>query len=388
MKKVWIGLIALGLLTALVAQYQTGGSGGTGLGLPTLPGNERKFLTNNGASVSWNPFQAGFVCDDTGCTYDSTFLAPFYHSNTVPGSCVGNSFYLDDDEVDGQDLYYCKGGVYILTAIPVTKVFNRTGNVVAATGDYTCDQVSGAPCLGSPSVFSALVSFTPSATTAGARTVCAALPSSPANGDMACDSGDSNKVKFYSNGAWVTVGGSGGSEPNCVTAAANGYWAPMGITGSTVITTDLSVAGANRVYLYQITVPCAMEFTRMRFNVSSAGTSGCLVNIGLWSTTSGPTHEAVTKTDCTATGNKTLTFVGGTLARGEYYLAAAANQVGVKLTNISTSSSFTGMLNNGSDARFVLCTNTLDGSGNFPAGGCGTSSEPSITSVPWVALMP
>lgn len=47
--------------------------------------------------------------------------------------------------------------------------------------------------------------FTPSATVAGAQLVCAALPSSPANGDLACDSGDSNKVKVRTNGAWVEV---------------------------------------------------------------------------------------------------------------------------------------------------------------------------------------
>ena len=60
--------------------------------------------------------------------------------------------------------------------------------------------MSGANTWSSPQT------FTPSATTAGVRALCAALPSSPANGAFACDSGDSNRVKVYSNGAWVTVG--------------------------------------------------------------------------------------------------------------------------------------------------------------------------------------
>lgn len=47
--------------------------------------------------------------------------------------------------------------------------------------------------------------FTPSATVAGFAALCAALPSSPANGDYACDSGDSNRVKVYTNGAWLTL---------------------------------------------------------------------------------------------------------------------------------------------------------------------------------------
>lgn len=49
----------------------------------------------------------------------------------------------------------------------------------------------------------------PSATTAGGRIVCAALPSSPATGDLACDSGDSNKLKIYDGTAWVSAGGAG-----------------------------------------------------------------------------------------------------------------------------------------------------------------------------------
>jgi hypothetical protein len=56
--------------------------------------------------------------------------------------------------------------------------------------------------------------FTPSTTTAGAKLTCAALPSSPANGDIACDSGDSNKVKAYSNGSWVEVGAGSAATRN------------------------------------------------------------------------------------------------------------------------------------------------------------------------------
>lgn len=47
--------------------------------------------------------------------------------------------------------------------------------------------------------------FTPSATLAGANMACASLPSSPVNGDLACDSDASNQLKVYSNGAWVLL---------------------------------------------------------------------------------------------------------------------------------------------------------------------------------------
>lgn len=48
--------------------------------------------------------------------------------------------------------------------------------------------------------------FHPSTTAAGLAVECTTLPSSPSNGAVACDSGASNVVKFYSNGAWVTAG--------------------------------------------------------------------------------------------------------------------------------------------------------------------------------------
>lgn len=72
--------------------------------------------------------------------------------------------------------------------------------------------------------FTAANTFTPTATDAALKAACAGLPSSPANGDIVCDSGASNVVKVRSNGAWVTVGSGGGggvkryafaSKPTC-----------------------------------------------------------------------------------------------------------------------------------------------------------------------------
>lgn len=60
--------------------------------------------------------------------------------------------------------------------------------------------------MGNANTWTAKQTFTPTATVAGSQVVCAALPSSPVNGDIACDSGDSNKVKVYTNGAWAAVG--------------------------------------------------------------------------------------------------------------------------------------------------------------------------------------
>lgn len=71
--------------------------------------------------------------------------------------------------------------------------------------------------LATASTWTAKQQFTPTASVAGAQLVCAALPSSPVNGDIACDSGDSNKIKLRSNGAWVDPSSSGGTPGGSTT---------------------------------------------------------------------------------------------------------------------------------------------------------------------------
>jgi hypothetical protein len=53
--------------------------------------------------------------------------------------------------------------------------------------------------------------FAASATTAGANIACGPLPSTPATGDIACDSANSNALKIWNGSAWVQAGGSSGS---------------------------------------------------------------------------------------------------------------------------------------------------------------------------------
>jgi hypothetical protein len=58
--------------------------------------------------------------------------------------------------------------------------------------------------------------FQASSTTAGANVACAALPSSPATGDVACDSADSNKFKQWNGSAWAEMGSGGGTTVETV----------------------------------------------------------------------------------------------------------------------------------------------------------------------------
>lgn len=53
--------------------------------------------------------------------------------------------------------------------------------------------------------------YAPTAVRAAVRIEAAALPSTPGTGDLAIDSGDSNKLKWWDGSAWQTAGGGGGT---------------------------------------------------------------------------------------------------------------------------------------------------------------------------------
>lgn len=72
----------------------------------------------------------------------------------------------------------------------------------------------------------------------------AALPGTPATGDIAVDSGDSNKLKYYNGSAWLDLGaGSGGSftnVSNISNAAGDITLAPQVTTGKVAVTSGTS----------------------------------------------------------------------------------------------------------------------------------------------------
>ena len=98
----------------------------------------------------------------------------------------------------------------------LVRIYAKSGSGLCALdngGTERCTGTGGGGgdmLLGTAQTSTAKKTFSPTGTAAGLMLTCAALPSSPANGDIACDSGDSNQVKVRSNGSWITVG-SGGS---------------------------------------------------------------------------------------------------------------------------------------------------------------------------------
>ncbi len=86
----------------------------------------------------------------------------------------------------------------------------------------------------------------PSATTAGVRITAGALPSTPATGDLAIDSGAANALKYWNGSAWATPGGTvtsvGLSLPSFITVTNS----PVSTSGT--LTGTLATQVANTVF--------------------------------------------------------------------------------------------------------------------------------------------
>lgn len=113
-------------------------------------------------------------------------------------------------------------GIVVRTAPNITtaRTISGTTDRISVTNG---DGVSGAPTIDAGAniidktqattyTAGAKQTFQASATTAGLNAAAAALPSSPAMGDLAVDSADSNKLKWYNGTSWQAAGGGGGSS--------------------------------------------------------------------------------------------------------------------------------------------------------------------------------
>jgi hypothetical protein len=98
--------------------------------------------------------------------------------------------------------------------------------------------------LGLTALASATVptTFAPTAVRAAVRIAPTVLPSAPAAGDLAIDSGDSNKFKWWDGSAWQTAGGGGGTPGGSDTQLQyNNAGAFGGTSGLTWNATDKSL---------------------------------------------------------------------------------------------------------------------------------------------------
>lgn len=146
-----------------------------------------------------------FACTNLTCTSDSAWLDGDHQLATIQ-IAAGTLQAPVDKRAKGTDQSKIAGA----------------GICPSGSTWAVCPAIVG--YLANANTWTAKQTMTPTASVAGLQTACAALPSSPANGDIVCDSGDSNRVKVRSNGAWVTVGSGGGggvqrvayaSKPSC-----------------------------------------------------------------------------------------------------------------------------------------------------------------------------
>jgi hypothetical protein len=162
-------------------------------GTPTVSGKANSILSTDGASLIWKTL-GGDVSGSTS-------------SVTVTG--IQNRAIAATAPGIGQVLTWTgtQWGPTNLAGVSVASVFGRNGAVTAQTGDYTVSQVTNAVDMSNPNSYTpgARQTFLATVNGAGIGIAPGPLPTIASAGDLAVDSADSNRLKVYSGGAWVTL---------------------------------------------------------------------------------------------------------------------------------------------------------------------------------------
>jgi len=309
------------------------------------------------AACAGRSFSVTFLQDGTGRTV--TFPAIFVNPppvNTSPGVLAFSANFRMN--AAGTQVFTDGHGESLTAGASGGVAINRAAN--PPTVDIVTSVV---PRLGVANTYTAGArqTFTASATVAGLKTACSALPSSPETGDVACDSGDGNKLKTWNGSAWVS-----GGMPTWATNY-QGFLYPLDIPPSSAWSTRIAVA--NRVELWGLMPKNNMTVCRWvgYFNAHTVNT-GVAVRL---MTVSGGTATAITDAfwrHTAAIGNftpqeKTFTPCISLNAGTFYYLAIAAETTGTILYNSSLGNS-TGALDMfaaGSRRMYARCTETATG---------------------------
>jgi len=171
----------------------------------------------------------------------STLLAPATGggASTLPpgsGTLIYSTQAVADPAANGFPVRTAAGSATArsiagtLNKVTITNGDGVSGNPTIAIGTDVVDNTR-------PNTYTAGAKqvFVPSASLSGITVSCAALPSSPATGDQACDSDDGNKMKWWNGSQWLTMGASatGLGDPGSngiVTRTAGGTTAPATAT--------------------------------------------------------------------------------------------------------------------------------------------------------------
>ena len=230
----------------------------------------------------------------------------------------------------------------------VNSVFGRSGAVVAATGDYTVSQVTGAAPLASPTFMGTASGPTANPGDSSTKLATTAFVQSalPANSTTI---------------PWLTFS-HGGSNINFATAT-------------------------NKAIFTGTVLDFAKTTSQVSYNVSTADNTSNTYDLGIYSGTSGGTctqqaHIGPTAgtTFAASTGWKTTSWTGGsvTLQPGRYYLAYTTSCTTSCATLIGDTGGFTfaGSSGGASSNVGVTAGGTLPATATCPSDGYATTSAP------------
>ncbi len=365
--------------------------------LPTTTGNSGYLLSTNGAS----PQQLSWVAPGAGLSVTTKGDLQTY-SSAAARLPVGT---------DG----------YVLKA-----------NSAAATGlEWAAASGGGDVASTSANTYTAGAkqTFQASATTAGIKITAAALPSTPATGDLAVDSGDGNKLKNYNGAVWVTAGGgstsvttkgdiqtydtaaarlpvgtdtyvltadstaatgikwaapSGGSSVT-IASGGQGYWFPFGYVQ---VMANNGAQTANRVYYAQFILPISISTADVGFRVQTAASSGsATLAIGLYDSSCNKLADGSKTSGLNSAGYYKISFTRQSLTPGLYYMGWATDDATMQLsgTGVAALTNF-GALQSSTNYPLFYGSNTMS-SGVLPSS-CGTRTPPGSIGNAHFYLMP
>jgi hypothetical protein len=310
--------------------------------------------TSAGDYVQISSTNAG-DCHDTGSTYPSSgqVLGRVLSTNAAAGTYT---------TLLGPEVLAASGAV--------SSAFGRTGAVVAASGDYTVSQVTGAAPLASPALTGTPTAPTPSTSDNSTKVATTAYV----------------QAQGYAAGSGMTSG----NYPKATSSAALGdsgvNAGPYSIPWITVYRGGGSSSfstSTNVVKLWGVVLIWPVTTTQVSYNVSTADTNtsgSCNYDIGIADTSGNIKLHIGSTANQTfgSSGAHTVTWSGGgstTLQPGKYYVAFS--------TSCTANSA---VLSGDGSAASVTFQNA--GIASITAGGSLTSFTPPSDAWSWGATVP
>jgi hypothetical protein len=284
----------------------------------------------------------------------------------------------------------------------VSSVFGRTGAVVAASGDYSVSQVTGAAAdsavvhLAGAETISGAKTFSSDVTLSGNLNVAGTITQTSTSPTQWSGKQWTGTTATVPSGMDYSLGVGSDSVMKCQLASGGSCMPGVGLANSTAIpwltfshggsNINFSTA-ANKAIFTGVILDFAKTTTQVSYNVSTVDNTANTYDLGLYSGTTGGSctlqaHIGSTAgtTFASSTGWKTTNWVGGavTLQAGRYYLAYTTSCTSSCATLIGDTGGFTFAGSSGGANSNVSVTlgGTLPATATCPADTYATTSTP------------